>query len=93
VSQPRTVEAMYKANWPAQGRSTDAEQAAPKMAATRGLEGVPPQEEGAATAHGRTTDAEQASLKTAATRGLEGVRPREERVASPSGPGAIIECG
>jgi hypothetical protein len=52
VSQPRTVKAMCGANWPAQGRTTDAEQAALKTAATRGLEGVPPQEEGVASLRG-----------------------------------------
>jgi hypothetical protein len=50
--QPRTVEAMCEVNWPAQGRSTDAEQAAPKTAATRGLEGPPLREERIASPRG-----------------------------------------
>src|ERR1700730_13032204 len=44
VPQPRTVEAMCKANWPAQRRPTEAERATLKMATTRGLEGEPPWE-------------------------------------------------
>ncbi|KAI0289168.1 hypothetical protein BC826DRAFT_1107168 [Russula brevipes] len=37
---------MCEANWPAQERSTDAEHAPPKRAATGSLEGAPPQKEG-----------------------------------------------
>jgi hypothetical protein len=39
---------LYKAKWPAQGRSTDAEQAPPKRAATSHREVMPPREEGVA---------------------------------------------
>jgi hypothetical protein len=50
--QPRTVEAMCKANWPAQRRSTEAQQATLKSAATCGLEGMPPREENVASPRG-----------------------------------------
>jgi hypothetical protein len=48
----RTVKAMCKANWPAQGRPTEGEQAVPKAVTTRGLEGVPPRKEGVASPKG-----------------------------------------
>src|ERR1700730_2389500 len=50
--QPRTVKAMCKAKWPTQRRLTEAQQAALERAATCGLEGAPPREEGVASPRG-----------------------------------------
>jgi hypothetical protein len=50
--QPRMVEAMCKAYWPAQGRPTEPERVTLLRAATRGLEGEPPGKEAVASPRG-----------------------------------------
>jgi hypothetical protein len=51
--QPRTVEAMCKANWPAHERPTEARQATLDRAAIRGLEDEPPREGAVMSPRGR----------------------------------------
>jgi hypothetical protein len=50
--QPRMVEAMCKAHWPAQQRPTEPERTTLLRAATRGLEGEPPGKEAVASPRG-----------------------------------------
>jgi hypothetical protein len=57
------VEAMWKANWPAQEQLTEAEQAAPRSTATCGLEGVPSREEGIVSPRGPGVGIEGVHLK------------------------------
>jgi hypothetical protein len=81
--QPRTVEAMCKANWPTQGRSTDAEQAALKTAATHGLEGAPPREEYIESPRGagaRIEGARDVATHCKDTRPTHSVRSRTPRI-------------
>jgi hypothetical protein len=93
--QLHMVEAMCKANWPAQQRLTKAEWATMErrhpwswwslLRWQRPLLRLRPSRLAGAR------DAEQATPKTAATHGLEGATPREEDIALPRGPGARIE--
>jgi hypothetical protein len=85
----RTVEAMCKANWPAQGQPTEGEQAVPKTVTTRGLEGVPPRKEGVALRRRRGPGARINSAGDIAVHCKEtcphtSVRPRAPKIWVPT---------
>jgi hypothetical protein len=99
-----TVEAMYRANWPARRRPTEGERATLERVATRRLEGDgAPREEaiasprapkvwGESESEDKAAEArQQAAPKDRTTCGLEGAPPREERVASPTKSGVRFE--